>query len=238
MPLREKPRIPFENRILGALPRGECARLSPYLEPIRLPAGRLLYGAGDAVRHAYFPRGGMISLLSVTEGGAAVEVGMVGNEGVVGLPVVLRGNVTHYQAVVQLQANALRVPAHVLRSEFDRGGRLQDLLLRYTDTLITQLSQSAACNRFHSMRARLCRWLLVSQDRAQADTLDFTQEFLSQMIGAPRPRVSIVAGSLQRAGIIRYSRGRIRILDRPRLESSSCECYKIVRQQMSHFLAA
>ena len=238
MPLHEKPRIPFENRILGALPRGEYAHLSPHLEPMRLPAGRILYGAGDAVRHAYFPRGGMISLLSVTEGGAAVEVGMMGNEGVVGLPAVLRGNVTPYQVVVQIQANAVRVPANVLRAEFDRGGRLQDLLLRYANTLITQLAQSAACNRFHSMRARLCRWLLVSHDRTEGDTLDFTQEFLSQMIGAPRARVSVVAGSLQRAGIIRYSRGRIRILDRRRLEVASCECYRIVRKEMDHFLAA
>jgi CRP-like cAMP-binding protein len=238
MPLREKPRIPFENLILGAIPRNEYLRLSPYLELIRLPAGSILYGAGDVVSHVYFPRSGIISLLSVTEAGATVEVGMAGNEGVVGLSTILKGIITPYQVVVRLQTNAIRVPANVLRAEFNRGGMLQALLLRYTDTLITQLMQSAACNRFHSMSARLCRWLLVSQDHTEEDTLYLTQEFLSQMIGAPRSRVSIVAGSLQRAGIIRYSRGRIRILDRRRLEESSCECYRIVREQTSHFLVA
>lgn len=238
MPLCEKSRTPFENRILDALPGAEYARLSSHMTTVCLSAGRILFGAGDAVRHAYFPSSGMISLLSVTEGGDAVEVGMLGNEGVVGLPTILRGNVTPYQAVVQLQANAVRVPADALRTEFDQGGRLQDLLLRYTDTLITQLSQSAACNRFHSMRARLCRWLLARHDRTEGDTLDFTQEFLSHMIGAPRSRVSVVANSLQRAGIIRYSRGRICVLDRRRLEAASCECYRIVSEQIDHFLAA
>lgn len=238
MPLNEKAQSPFENHILRALPRAEYARLSPHMEPVRLAAGRTLYEAGESVRHAYFPRGGMISLISATEGGAAVEVGMVGSEGMAGLPAVLRNNVTPYRVVVQLQANAVRVPARVIRAEFDRGGVLQDLLLRYTHTLVTQLSQSAACNRLHSMRARLCRWLLVSQDRAQSDSLDFTQEFLSQMIGAPRSRVALVAGSLRRSGIISYGRGRIRVLDRPRLEAASCECYRIVRDEMSHFLAA
>jgi CRP-like cAMP-binding protein len=238
MPLREKPGIPFENLILGALPRSEYLRLSPYLELVRLPAGKILYEASDVVSHVYFPRSGIISLLSVTEAGAAVEVGMAGKEGVVGLSTILKGTITPYQIVVRLQTNAIRVPANVLRAEFDRGGVLHALLLRYTDMLITQLTQSAACNRFHSMSARLCRWLLVSQDHAEGNTLYLTQEFLSQMIGAPRPRVSIVAGSLQRAGIIRYSRGRIRILDRRRLEDASCECYRIVRKQMSHFLVA
>lgn len=238
MPLREKSQIPFENRILGALPPEEYACLSPYLELVRLPAGRTLYEAADTVRHAYFLTGGMVSLLSMMERGATVEVGAVGNEGMVGLPPILRDNVTPYRAIVQIPAVAVRIQARGLRSVFDRGGRFQDLLLRYTHTHIAQLSQSAACNRYHSMKARLCRWLLISHDCAPGDTLDFTQEFLSQMIGAPRPHVSIAAGHLQRAGAIRYSRGRIRILNRQRLEACSCECYRMDREQMDHFLTA
>jgi CRP-like cAMP-binding protein len=238
MPLREKSQIPFENRILGALPPEEYVCLSPYLELVRLPASRTLFEAGGTVRHAYFLTGGMVSLLSMTERGATIEVGAVGNEGVVGLPPILRDNVTPYRAIVQIPAIAVRIPARGLRSAFDRGGRFQDLLLRYTNTHIAQLSQSAACNRYHSMKARLCRWLLVSHDCALDDTLDFTQEFLSQMIGAPRPHVSIAAGHLQRAGAIRYSRGRIRILNRQRLEACSCECYRMDREQMGHFLTA
>jgi CRP-like cAMP-binding protein len=236
--LQEKSRIAFGNQVLSALPREEYERLSPYMEMVRLPQGRALYEAGDAVRNVYFLKGGMVSLLSTVESGAAVEVGMVGNEGMVGLPAVLMSNVTPYRVVVQIQANALRVPAHALKSEFDRGGKLHDLLLRYTAVLLTQISQSAACNRYHSMKARLCRWLLVSHDRVHTDTLNFTQEFLAQMIGAPRPRVTIVAGSLQDMGLIRYRRGRIEIIDRRGLEAASCECYKIVTEQISHFLAA
>lgn len=238
MPLQEKARTAFGNRILSALPREEYARLSPYMEVVRLPQGRALYEAGDAVRNVYFLKGGMVSLVSTTEGGAAVEVGMIGNEGFVGIPVILRSNVTPYRVVVQLQANALSMLARALRSEFDRGGKLHDLLLRYTATLLTQVSQSAACNRYHSMKSRLCRWLLVSHDRVHTNTLNFTQEFLSQMIGAPRSRVTIVAGSLQDTGLIRYKRGRIEILDRRRLEAASCECYRIVTEEINHFLAA
>lgn len=238
MRLREKSQIPFENQILRALPREEYAPLSPYLELVRLPAGRTLYEPGDVVRYAYFPTGGMVSLLSVTEGGATVEVGAVGREGVVGLPAILRTNVMPYLAVVQILALAVRIPAGELGSAFDRSGALQNLLLRYTYAHLAQLSQSASCNRYHSMRARLCRWLLVSHDRAPDDTLDFTQEFLSQMVGAPRPRVTIAAGYLQRVGAIRYGRGKIRILNRRRLEASCCECYRIDREQMGRFLIA
>jgi CRP-like cAMP-binding protein len=236
--LRKQPGTPFGNQILNALPREEHARLSPYMEVVKLPTGKTLYETGDAVRQVYFPMGGMASLISATEGGAAVEVGMVGDEGMVGLPAVLGTNVIAYRVVMQVPGNAFRIPAGAVRSEFDRGGRLHDLLLRYTATLLTQVSQSAACNRFHSMRARLCRWLLVSHDRSRSDTLTFTQEFLSFMIGAPRSRVTTAAGSLQDAGLIRYRRGRIEILDRAGLEASSCECYRIINEQLKHFMAA
>jgi CRP-like cAMP-binding protein len=229
---------PFENRILAALPRLEYARFSSHLEAVRLPQGKTLYQVGGAIRYAYFLKSGMASLLSVMDDGAAVEVGMVGNEGLVGLPAILRINNSPYQVVVQLPGNALRLRADLLRAEFDRGGQLQDLLLRYLHTVLTQISQSAACNRFHALKARLCRWLLVSHDRAQTDTLHLTHEFLSQMIGAPRARVTMTASGLQKAKLIRYSRGKIQILDRRGLESSSCECYGIVTEEINHFMAA
>jgi CRP-like cAMP-binding protein len=232
------PRSPFDNHLLAALPREEYARLAPHLEVVRLPAGRVLCEAGSGIRHLYFLKGGMASLLSITEDGHSVEVGMIGNEGVVGLPAVLGVDSAPYKVVMQLSGNALRIRADALRAEFVRGGRLQGLLLRYMHTLLTQISQSAACNRYHTMKARLCRWLLISRDRAHTNTLLLTQEFLSQMIGAPRSRVTLVAGDLQRAGLIRYSRGKIIILDRRALEAQSCECYRIVREQMNHFLAA
>lgn len=229
---------PFDNRLLAALPREEYARLTPYLEMVKLPAGRVLCEAGGSIRYAYFLKGGMASLLSLTEDGHSVEVGMIGNEGVVGLPAILGINSVPYRIVVQLPANALRIRTEDLRAEFHRCGRLQKLLLRYLHALLTQISQSAACNRYHTMKARLCRWLLVSRDRAHTETLQLTHEFLSQMVGAPRTRITIVARDLQGAGLIRYSRGKITILDRRGLEAKSCECYRIVREQISNFLAA
>lgn len=231
-------RAPFENRVLASLPREEYERLRPHLEPVRLAPGKILYDAGDVVRHAYFPKGGMVSLLSITEDGRTVEVGMIGDEGVAGISVVLRVNRAPYQVMVQLQAGAMRIKGEALRREFDRGGKLQDLLLRYTHTLLTQVAQSAACNRFHTVEERLCRWLLIGRDRVQTDTLQLTQEFLSHMLGVPRTSVTMIAGSLQRDGLIRYSRGKITILDPGGLETASCECYQVVREEIGHFLAA
>jgi CRP-like cAMP-binding protein len=231
-------RIPFENRILSALPREEYERVTARAEPLRLPAGRVLCRAGEQLRHAYFPRGGMLSLLSVMEDGSSVEVGMVGHEGVVGIPAVLRVETMPYQVTVQLPGNVLRVGAAALREEFNRGGKLQDVVLRYMHTLLMQLSQSAACNRFHTLEQRLCRWLLISRDRARTDNFNLTQEFISQMMGAPRARVTIVAGNLQREGLISYTRGKVRIVDVRRLEATACECYRVVNEQISHFIAA
>ena len=231
-------RIPFENRMLSALPREDYERITARAEPLRLPAGRVLCRAGEQLRYAYFPRGGMLSLLSVMEDGSSVEVGMVGHEGVVGIPAVLRVETMPYQVTVQLPGNVLRVGAGALREEFNRGGKLQDLVLRYMHTLLMQLSQSAACNRFHTLEQRLCRWLLVSRDRARTDNFNLTQEFISQMMGAPRSRVTIIAGNLQREGLISYTRGKVRIVDVRRLEAASCECYRVVNEQISHFIAA
>lgn len=227
-----------QNLILSSLSGGDYERLAPHLEPVRLNSGRVLYNAGDTIRHAFFLRSGMASLVSVTENGRAVEVGMIGNEGMVGVPVVLRVGAAPYQVTMQLPGNALRIKAGELKAEFDRGGKLQDLLLRYTHTVVTQIAQSAACNRFHTVEERLCRWLLVSRDRAQTDTLHLTQEFLAQMIGVPRTSVTMIAGELRRAGLITHSRGKVQLLDLRRLRASSCECYRVVSKEISHFAAA
>ncbi|HZI87163.1 MAG TPA: Crp/Fnr family transcriptional regulator, partial [Pyrinomonadaceae bacterium] len=208
------------------------------LEPIALARGKILYGAGDAARHAYFLVSGMISLLAITADGQAIEVGMVGNEGMVGLPIVLGINIMPHLVVTQLPCTALRIRTDRLKAEFNLGGQFHDLLLRYTDTLITQLSQSASCNMFHTVKERLCRWLLIARDRVQSDTLCLTQEFISQMIGAPRTSVTTIAGILQKEGLVNYQRGKIVILDPGGLESASCECYGIVKESISRYIIA
>lgn len=238
MSIPEVTKPSFENRLLALLPRADYQRLLPHLEPVRLAQGQILYNVGDAVHHAYFPRGGMISLLSTTSDGRTVEVGMIGNEGMAGIPAILRTNTAPYQLMVQLPANALRIGGDVLRAEFNRGGVIQDLLLRYTHMLLLQIVQSASCNRFHAVEERLCRWLMVSYDRVQTCTLCLTQEFLSYMLGAPRSSVSAVAKTLQDEGLIRYSRGRITILDRQGLAARACECHRAVKAGISEFLAA
>jgi CRP-like cAMP-binding protein len=226
------------NRLLAALHREEYARLAPHLEAVRLTPGKILYHAGDAVGHAFFPRAGMICLLSTTVNGRTIEVGMIGNEGMSGISIILRSAVTPCRIMVQLAGDAFRLRGDVLRAEFNRGGRFQDLLLRYTHALLIQIAQSAACNGFHTVEERLCRWLLVSRDRVQTDTIHLTQEFLSLMLGVPRTSVTMIAVGLQKRGLIRYSRGRISILDRRRLEAASCECYRLVREEIGPFLAA
>jgi len=233
--------LPFafkKNLILCSLQDAEYQHLYPCLEPIALARGKILYGAGDAARHAYFLVSGMISLLAITADGQAIEVGMVGNEGMVGLPIVLGINVMPHLVVTQLPCTALRIRTDRLKAEFNLGGQFHDLLLRYTDTLITQLSQSASCNMFHTVKERLCRWLLIARDRVQSDTLCLTQEFISQMIGAPRTSVTTIAGILQKEGLVNYQRGKIVILDPGGLESASCECYGIVKESISRYIIA
>jgi CRP-like cAMP-binding protein len=238
MPVSVPPLLVARNRLLAALPRQEYERLAPHLEPIHLTKGKTLATPGDALRYVYFPAGGMISLLSTTESGQSIEVAMVGDEGVIGVSVILRVGVTPYWSVVQISADAVRVRAAALRNEFDRGGQLHDLLLRYTHGLLAQISQSAVCNRFHSVEERFCRWLLISSDRAKSDTINLTQEFISQMLGTARTRVTMAALPLQDAGLIRYRRGKITILDRRGLESAACERYAIVSREVGHILAA
>lgn len=238
MPVVPAPSNLISNRLLAALPREEYERLLPHLEPVHLKKGATVYDAGDTVRHAYFIKSGMISLLSVTERGETIEVAVVGNEGMIGVPVVLRMSVTPYQSVVQLPGDGLRVRADVLRGEFKQDGQLQELMLKYTHALLTQITQSVVCNRFHSIEQRLCRWLLATGDRAKSESFELTQEFIAQMLGTPRTGVTMAAGPLQDAGIIRYRRGKITILNRQRLERAACECYGIIRSEISQLAAA
>jgi CRP-like cAMP-binding protein len=227
--------IPTENRILAALPREEYERLLPNLERVNLKYDQILYEAGEAIRYAYFLDSAVVSMLSVTEEGSTLEVGLVGNEGILGVPIFLRAREMPYRAIVQASGTARRMKSEVLREEFDQCGPLHDLLLRYLHVLVIQLSQAGVCNRFHNVEQRLCRWLLMAHDRAKSGDLRFTQEFLSQMLGVQRDGISMAAGTLQKAGLIRYSRGHITILDRKGLEAATCECYRIVKEEFDRF---
>lgn len=229
---------PTENRLLAALPRAEYERIVPHLERVELPQGKVLFEAGDHIRHAHFPVRGVVSLLSMTEEGETVEIAMAGSEGMVGVPLVLRVGVSPYRCLVQISGAGLRMRADVLRAEFNRSEHFQDLMLRYTHALLAQISQSAICNRFHTVEARFCRWLLVILDRVHSDTFYLTQEFISHMLGTPRTVVTVAANKLQDAGLIRYRRGKITILDQRGLEEAACECYEVVIKEISHFIAA
>ena len=199
-----------ENRLLAALPRQEYERLLPHLERVHLPQGKVISEVSDLIRHAYFPFNGIVSLLSMTEDGETIEVAMVGNEGMIGVPIVLRAGITPYRTMVQITGEAMRLKAEALIKEFNQGGRFQDLLLRYAHALLAHVSQSAVCGRFHTVEARLSRWLLVTRDRVNSDSFQYTQEFLSHMLGTPRTVVSVAACNLQDAGLICYRRGESR----------------------------
>ena len=230
--------VPPENRLLAALPRAEYERLLPHLERVHFPQGKVLYEAGDVVRRAYFVTKGMVSLLSMTEDGGTTEVAMVGNEGVTGIAIILRVGITPYRSMVQIPVDALSIKAEALKSELGRNAQFQDLLLRYTHSVLAQVSQSAVCNRFHTVEARLGRWLLVARDRVGSDSFQLTQELISHMLGTPRTVVTVAANKLQDAGLIRYKRGGITILNPQRLESAACECYGVVAKEISHLFAA
>lgn len=225
-----------KNRILASLPQDEYDRLIPNLEPITLSRGKVLYHASDVVHHAYFINDGQVSLLSPTEDGASIEVAVAGNEGVIGIPLILRSNITAYEVMAQITVNAFRVRANVFKSEFERGAKLFDMMLRYTHVLMTQITQSVICNRFHSPEQRIARALLVSIDQAQCDTVNLTHEVIAHMLGTRRTRVTMAARVLQKAGLIEYSRGKIMVLDRQGLEDAACECYRVVKESREHFL--
>lgn len=225
---------PAANRLLAALPKKEYQRLLPELEHVPLAFGDILYEPGDTIGHVYFPDSGIISLLSKVESQKVLEVGIVGNEGVAGLPVVLGASVSLNRGLVQSAGTAMRMKAAVLRREFKRDGTLQRLLHRYLHSLLTQISQSAVCNRFHMVDARLARWLLMSHDRVGSDEFELTQEFLSNMLGVRREAVSKAAGALQKREFVNYSRGHITILNRAGLEAIACQCYRVIKDESDH----
>jgi len=228
---------PLKNDLLAALPSAEYERLLPHLKHVSLNLKDILCQAGDSMKYAYFPLSGMISMLSILVDGANVEVGVIGHDGMLGLPIFLGSGIAPNQAIVQVADGAMRMKANILRAEFQRAGPLQALLLRYTQAFFTQVSQSAACNRLHALDQRLCRWLLVVHDRMESDHFPLTQEFISHMLGMRRAGVSEAAGILQNAGLIQYSHGNIHILNRKGLESTSCECYQIVKEMSARLLA-
>jgi CRP-like cAMP-binding protein len=226
------------NRLLAGLSRKEYARILPDLTRVTLSSGQVMYEPGGVMPVAYFLESAIVSILSVAEDGTSIEVSVVGDEGVIGIPIVLRSRGLPYRIVVQESGIAWRMKADVLRREFERCGPLHELVLHYVHTLIVVLSQSGACNRFHTIRQRFCRWVLTSQDRARSSEIRSTQEFLSQMLGVNRGSASQAAGALQRAGLISYRRGRITIVNRPGLEAAACECYRIVKGEFERFFRA
>ncbi len=225
-------RAPPLNSLLAALPRDEYRRLLPKLELVPLVFGEVIYKAGDVIHHVYFPTAGILSLLAAAEARATLEVGMVGREGMVGLPVFMGVKISRDAAVVQGVGAALRLKATAFRRECTNGGALPGLLRRYTHSRLTQVSQGAACNRFHSIEARLARWLLMTRDRMQGDEFLITQEFLSNMLGVRREGVNRAASALQQENLISYSRGTLTILDRAGLEAVSCRCYEIIKDEL------
>jgi CRP-like cAMP-binding protein len=226
------------NHLLAALPPAERERIYPHLKLVPMPLGKVLYESGDLLHHVYFPTDSIVSLLYVLESGASAEIAVVGNDGLIGVALFMGGETTPSRAVVQSGGHAYRLIGRQLKEEFRRNGELQYLLLRYTQALITQMAQTAVCNRHHSVDQQLCRWLLLSLDRLSSNQLTMTQELIAAMLGVRREGVTEAAGKLQKLGIIRYVRGRITVLDRPQLEHLSCECYGVVKRETDRLLPA
>ena len=227
---------PKDNGLLAALPVEEWLRIKPQLEWVEMPLGKVLYESDGALSHVYFPITAIVSLLYVMIDGDSAEIAVVGNEGIVGISLFMGGETTPSRAVVQSAGFGFRLKSQVLKEEFNRAGKLMHILLRYTQALITQMSQTAVCNRHHSLDQQLCRWLLLSLDRLQGDELIMTQELIANMLGVRREGVTEAALSLQRAGLISYSRGHIKILDRAGLEQRTCECYAVVKKEYERLL--
>lgn len=225
-----------QNRLLAALPAADLARISPFLEAAPMALGQVLYEPDVPMRHVYFPTTAIVSLLYVMEDGASAEIAVVGHEGIVGVSLFMGGESTPSRAVVQSAGEAWRLKGQELKAEFERGSEMQHLLLRYTQALLTQMAQTAVCNRHHSLDQQLCRWLLLSLDRLPADELVMTQELIANMLGVRREGVTEAAGKLQRAGLIEYRRGHITVLDRPGLEARTCECYAVVKKEYDRLL--
>ncbi|HZZ02986.1 Crp/Fnr family transcriptional regulator [Paraburkholderia sp.] len=224
------------NHLLSVLDEAEWTRVAPHLVPVDLSLGQVIYEAGDRLDHVYFPATSIVSLLYTLENGACAAIAIVGNEGMIGIALFMGGESTPSRAVVQSAGRAYRLDAAILKEEFHRVGAVQRLLLRYTQALITQMAQTAVCNRHHSIDQQLCRWLLHSLDRLPSNELIMTQELIANMLGVRRASVTDAAVKLQDAGLIRYSYGRIEVLDRPGLEKRACECYEVVRRECERLL--
>lgn len=229
---------PKTNQLLAALQEADWQRLQPYLEPVEMPLGQVLYESGRPMSHVYFPTTSIVSLLYVMENGASAEIAVVGYEGVVGITLFMGGGTTPSRGVVQSAGMGVRLSAQKIRDEFNRSGPVMHLLLRYTQALIAQMVQTAACNRHHSLDQQLCRWLLLSLDRLQGDELVMTQELIANILGVRREGVTEAALKLQAAGLIRYVRGHITVLDRKGLELRTCECYAAVKNEYDRLLPA
>jgi len=228
---------PSQNHLLAALPTAEFERLAPHLELVPLPLGEVLYEPGGQLQHAYFPTTAIVSLHYVMESGASAETAGVGNEGVVGISLFMGGDTTPSSAVVQTAGHAYRLDSRLLKEEFKRGGLMQHLLLRYTQALITQVTQTAVCNRHHSVEQQLCRWLLLTLDRVSSRELVMTQELVASMLGVRREGITEAAGKLKHAGLISYRRGHISVLERSGLETRVCECYAVVKKELGRLLS-
>jgi CRP-like cAMP-binding protein len=230
--------LPSHNHLLDALAPAESQRWLPLLEFVDMPLGSVLYESGGTLSHVYFPTTAIVSLLYVMENGASAEIAVVGNEGIIGISLFMGGESTSSRAVVQSAGQGFRLKAHTMKEEFNRAGPVLHLLLRYTQALITQMAQTAVCNRHHTLDQQLCRWLLLSLDRLQSNQLVMTQELIANMLGVRREGVTEGALKLQHAGLIQYARGHITILDRAGLEKRSCECYSVVKKEYDRLLPA
>jgi CRP-like cAMP-binding protein len=225
-----------DNRLLGALETASRKRIDPHLEPIKLKLGTIVCEAGGVLKHAYFPQGSVLSLLTVLENGSAIETANIGREGAFGLFAAMYSRASFNRCLVQLEGAMVRCPIELLQSEFKRSEHVRDLFVSYSETLLSQVQQTVACNAMHTTEEKMCRWLLMMHDRADGEALPYTHEFLSHMLGANRKSVTLAAQSMQTAGLISYRRGKIQVLDRPGLEKASCECYAIVRERFDAFL--
>jgi CRP-like cAMP-binding protein len=229
---------PRHNQILAVLPPADFERLSAHLKLVSLPLGKPLYESGETLRHVYFPIDSIVSLLYVMTNGMPAEIAIVGNEGVIGIALFMGGQTTTNRAVVQSAGSGYQLAGSVLKGEFERHGEMRHLLLRFTQALITQMAQTAVCNRHHSLEQQLCRWLLLSLDRLASNELTMTQKLIADMLGVRRQGVTEAAGNLQKLGVISYFRGQIRVMDRPRLEKLCCECYAVVKRETNRLLIA
>jgi CRP-like cAMP-binding protein len=227
---------PQQNHLLAALSSAERERIFPHLQLVPMPLGKVLYESGDLLHHVYFPTDSIVSLLYVLADGASAEISVVGNEGLIGIALFMGGETTPSRAIVQSAGHAYRLVGQLLKDEFHRNGPMQLLLLRYTQALITQMAQTAVCNRHHSVDQQLCRWLLLSLDRLPSNQLTMTQELIANMLGVRREGVTEAAGKLHKLGVINYARGQITVLDRPQLEQLCCECYAVVKTESDRLL--